>query len=101
MGSRPWSGISGVLSSFSIVSNLHFSSLSLAFVCLLASYTLSSVLEHGIPEHRSRAISLIGANLAAYATDSQASKSIDKALKSCQEEAMEVFVTSLCDPGKT
>ncbi|KAG8872179.1 hypothetical protein FRB97_007904 [Tulasnella sp. 331] len=60
-----------------------------------------SVLEHGIREHRSRAISLIGANLAAYATDSQASKSIDKALKSCQDEAMEVFVTSLCDPGKT
>lgn len=59
------------------------------------------MLEHGVPEHRSRAICLLGANLGQYAVDSQAMKSIEKALKTCTEEVMEVFVTSLCEPGKT
>lgn len=44
---------------------------------------------------------MLGVNLANYATDTQAMKSIDKALKVCPEEAVEAFVTRLCDPGKT
>ncbi|KAG8981301.1 hypothetical protein FRB94_009367 [Tulasnella sp. JGI-2019a] len=65
------------------------------------AFVIEHLLEHGLPEHRTRAISLLGANLGLYATITQAMKSIDKALKSCNEEAMEVFTTSLCDPGKT
>lgn len=61
----------------------------------------ATVLEHGLPEHRSRALSLLGVSLLQYATDAQAIKSIDKALKVCPEEAAEVFVTRLCEPGKT
>ncbi|KAG8896418.1 hypothetical protein FRC01_011831, partial [Tulasnella sp. 417] len=65
------------------------------------SFVIQHMLEHGLPEHRSRALSLLGASLLQYATDAQAIKSIDKALKVCPEEAAEVFVTRLCEPGKT
>ncbi|KAG9044764.1 hypothetical protein FS837_007558 [Tulasnella sp. UAMH 9824] len=65
------------------------------------SFVIQHMLEHGLPEHRSRALSLLGASLLQHATDAQAIKSIDKALKVCPEEAAEVFVTRLCEPGKT
>ncbi|KAG8897964.1 hypothetical protein FRB99_007766 [Tulasnella sp. 403] len=65
------------------------------------SFVIQHMLEHGLPEHRAKALSLLGVNLAQYASDSQAMKSVDKSLKVCAEEAVEVFVTRLCEPGKT
>ncbi|KIO24612.1 hypothetical protein M407DRAFT_55065, partial [Tulasnella calospora MUT 4182] len=65
------------------------------------SFVIQHMLEHALSEHRSRALSLLSASLLQYATDAQAIKSIDKALKVCPEEAAEVFVTRLCEPGKT
>ncbi|KAG8933441.1 hypothetical protein FRC02_011819 [Tulasnella sp. 418] len=65
------------------------------------SFVIQHLIENGQPEHRTRVLQLLGNNLYQYASDPQAMKSIEKALKVCKEEAMETIVGRLCGLGQS
>ncbi|KDQ15763.1 hypothetical protein BOTBODRAFT_173826 [Botryobasidium botryosum FD-172 SS1] len=66
------------------------------------SWVIQHLLEHGAPYHKSRALSLLLVGIASYATDTNAQKSIEKALKCGVDDAvMDELVKRLCEPGHT